>query len=139
MAFMKNQLMLHPPLYLHNTMVFTQFNSIIDQLPTTLNDPIEITDEVYEEDSITSLGQFETKRRMLTMKQLQTETIKDNINQKLRTYWNMYSELKAVLKSNSTKLTQKQFEFVMNYFIAKKDFYAEIKAELGKISRVNET
>ncbi|XP_060568791.1 uncharacterized protein LOC132727368 isoform X2 [Ruditapes philippinarum] len=109
----------------------------IEKLQSIINEPVEDNEDVFGDDSIDGVVEFESNMTVLQIKQSEIDNIKENVNKSLQTFFNMYTELKNILKTTRKTLSQKQLVFVMNYFIAKKDFYIEVKEKLGKLTLVN--
>lgn len=106
----------------------------MEKLCSEVEEPCEITNyETIDEVLVT-----EPRRQVCTTPGTKFEIIKNRVNESLSVYWNLYSEMRSVIKENSDKLTGRMFDFVMNYATARKDFYIENETKFVKISREHE-
>ncbi|XP_053403418.1 uncharacterized protein LOC123554965 [Mercenaria mercenaria] len=95
---------------------------------------LDVQGGIRDSIDIDVLIEAEQKMQEMSIEEIECLTLKSRVQERLKIYWNLYSELRSVIKRHSDKLTGDMFEFVMNYATARKEFYIETESKILKIS-----
>lgn len=58
--------------------------------------------------------------------------LQEELNQQIQFYWNQYTELKSLLKTNTDKVKGRVLSLTNNYMRARSEFYVETKSRLSR-------